>query len=299
MRPTPFLILSTLCTAPAIGQAPESAGLWRIATGSLAVPPALQSGPLAPTWNPAAGLESQGLAAGLQIVHTSNVVGISGFVGGLTASVGQRAGLGFVLGRLDVRDLIRTTTSPHTAAGSIPVYTQYAGVGGQLSWETVNVGTLFRLNNERFDVIRETGATLDFGVSWRPAPRLQIAAATHFLPINFSKQETTDYYAGIDYLVIRSAHIGTVESQVAVRYGLTYRSYDALEHSLSTGIFLGSYFGLNAALTREAAYGRHEWRPALSLFLRIGNYEVDFARSSGLNDLGATYRVGLSIALAG
>jgi hypothetical protein len=284
-----------LCAARALGQAPESAGLWRIATGSLAVPPAVQTGPLAPTWNPAAGFESRGLAGGLQIVHTSNVVGISGFVAGLTTSVARRAGLGLVLGRLDVRDLVRTTTSPNTITGSIPVYTQYAGVGGQFSWHSVSAGALLRVNNERFDVIRETGATLDLGVSWLPIPRLKIAAATHLLPIDFSKQETTDYYLGLDYLAVQSARIGTVGASVAIRYGLTYRSYDAFEHSLSTGVFLGSYFGLNAALTREVAYGSHEWRPALALFLRIGSYALDFARSSGLNDLGATYRVGLSI----
>lgn len=232
------------------------------------------------------------------MVHTSSVLGIRGFSGGLTTSVGRRTRLSLAVGRLDVRDLVRTTTSPGSAAGTIPVYTQYVGVGGEWGWHTLAAGALLRVNNEQFDVIRETGVTLDLGASWSVTPRLRIAAATHFLPIDLSTQETTDYYAGAEYEVIRDATVGGIPTSVAARYGLTYRSYEALEHCVSAGVLLGNYVGLDAALTREAAYGEHEWRPALALFLRVGRYEVAFARSSGLNDLGATYRVGLSVAFA-
>ena len=278
-----------------MGQAPESSQLWRVAATSLAVPPALQTGPLAMAWNPAAGQQLGSLSGGLQIVHTSNVLGLSGFLGGITTSLGRRAGIGLSLGRLDVRDLVRTTTSPSTVGGSIPVYTQYAGLGGQLHLGSFDLGTMLRVNNEQFDVIRETGVTLDLGVSWTPIPRLTIAAATHFLPIDLSKQVTTDYYAGVEYLALRSLSIGSIGANLLARYGLNYRSYDALEHTIGAGILLSSVFGVNAAVTRESAYGSHEWRPIVSLFLKVGRYEVELASSSGLNDVGATYRIGLSI----
>ena len=284
-----------LCAGHAMGQAPESSQLWRVAATSLAVPPALQAGPLAMAWNPAAGQELGSLSGGLQIVHTSNVLGLSGFLGGLATSLGPRAGLGLALGRLEVGDLVRTTTSPSNVGGSIPVFTQYAGLGGQLHLGSFDLGTMLRIHNEQFDVIRETGATLDFGVRLTPTPRLTIAAATHFLPIDFSKQGTTDYYAGVEYLALRSLSIGSIGANLLARYGLNYRSYDALEHTIGAGILLGSVFSFNAAVTRESAYGSHEWRPTVSLFLKVGRYEVDLASSSGLNDVGATYRVGLSV----
>jgi hypothetical protein len=298
VRAIRLLFPLSLIAVPLAGQAPASAALWRVAAASLAVPPALQVGPLALAWNPAAGPATSGFFGGLEIVHTSSALGISGFSGDVTTSVGRRARLGLALGRLDVRDLVRTSTSPGSVAGSIPVYTQYAGFGGQLNWPTLTAGALLRVNNEQFDIIRETGVTLDLGLNWNPTARLTLAAATHFLPLDLTKQETTDYYAGIEYEVIRAAGVGGVPASLSARYGLTYRSYDALEHGLSAGVVLGSFAGLDIALTREAAYGQHEWRPALALFLRVGHYEVDFARSSGLNDLGATYRVGLSIAFA-
>jgi hypothetical protein len=233
------------------------------------------------------------------MVHTSTAVGISGFSGDITTSIGSRSRLGLALGRLDVRDLVRTSTSPSANAGSIPVYTQYAGVGYQFSWSQLTAGALLRVHHEQFDVLSETGATLDMGISWNTIPRLRIAAATHFLPLDLGKAEATDYFAGAEYQLVRSTAVGGIPASVAARYGLTYRSYEALEHAVSVGLLLGELVGLDAALTREAAYGRHEWRPALAVFLRVGHFEVDFARSSGLNDLGATYRVGLSAAFAG
>jgi len=284
-----------LCAGHAMGQAPESSQLWRVAATSLAVPPALQVGPLAMAWNPAAGRQLGGLSGGLQIVHTSNVLGLSGFLGGIATALGRRAGIGVALGRLDVRDLVRTTTSPSAVGGSIPVYTQYAGLGGQLHLGSFGLGTMLRINDEQFDIIRATGATLDFGIRWTPISRLTIAAATHFLPIDFSKQVTTDYYAGVEYLALQSLSIGSVGANLIARYGIGYRSYDALEHTIGAGILLGSVFGVNAAVTRESAFGSHEWRPAIALFLKVGRYAVDLASSSGLNDVGATYRVGLSI----
>jgi hypothetical protein len=154
---------------------------------------------------------------------------------------------------------------------------------------------MIRVNNEQFDFIRETGVTLDLGVRWTPISRLTIAAATHFLPIDFSKQVTTDYYAGVEYLALQSLSLGSIAANLLARYGLNYRSYDALEHTIGAGILLGSVFGVNAAVTRESAYGSNEWRPIVSLSLKVGRYEVDLASSSGLNDVGATYRVGLSV----
>jgi hypothetical protein len=298
VRRTPLLIPLILWASVAFGQAPASAELWRVYATSLAIPAALQAGPLGPAWNPAAGPRDGALLGGLHIVHTSSILGLSGFTGGVTKSVSDRVGLGMQLGRIDIRDLVRTTTSPSSVGGPIPVYTQYLGLGGRLEVHTLELGALVRVNNERFDTIDETGLTLDLGLRFEPHRHIAIAAASHFLPIDLSKQPTTDYYAGIEYEFLSAAQIGSISSSVLARLGTTYRAYGALEPSIGTGIFLGEYFGLNASVTREQAHGLHAWRPAISLFLRVGRYQVGFARASSLNDVGATYRVGLDVAIS-
>jgi len=293
-----FLIPLSLWPNVAIGQAPESAGLWRVYAASLAIPPALQVGPVAPAWNPATTPRAGTLVGGLQMVHTSSVLGLAGFTAGITKSVGDRVALGLELGRIDVRDLVRTTTSPGSSGGSIPVYNQYFGIVGQLTTGVVELGVLARLNNERFDTIDEAGVTLDFGLRFRPYGRLTLAGATHFLPIDISKQPTTDFYTGVEYEFLSRARIGSLSSSVLARLGATYRAYEAVEPSIGAGLLLGGYFGLNASVAREQAHGAHAWRPAMSLFLRVGRYQVGFARASSLNDVGATYRVGLDVAIS-
>ncbi len=298
MRPFHFLIPLILWSNAAVGQAPESAGLWRVYATSLAVPPALQTGPLASVWNPAAGPPQGAFLGGLHIVHTSSVLGLAGFTGGLAKSVGDRFGLALELGRIDIRDLVRTTTSPGSVGGSIPVYTQYLGISGQFRTGVAALGILARLNNERFDTIDETGMTLDLGFRFQPHDRLTVAASSHFLPIDLSKQSTTDYYAGLEYEFLSGARIGGISSRVAARLGGTYRAYEVIEPSMGLGVFLGELFGLNASVAREQAYGLHAWRPAVSLFVQVGRYRVAFARASSLNDVGATYRVGLDVAFS-
>jgi hypothetical protein len=232
------------------------------------------------------------------MVHTSSVLGLAGFTGGITKSVSDRLALGLQLGRIDIRDLVRTTTSPGSTGGSIPVYNQYVGIGGQLITGVLELGALARINNERFDTIDETGVTLDLGLRFRPHSRLTLAGATHFLPIDLSKQPTTDFYTGIEYEFLSAARIGSLSSSVAARLGATYRAYEAVEPSIGAGILLGTYFGVNASVAREQAHGVHAWRPAISLSLRVGRYQVAFARASSLNDVGATYRVGLDVAIS-
>lgn len=281
----------------ATAQAPESAELWRVYAASLAIPPALQTGPLAPAWNPAAASREGALVGGLQIAHTSSVLGLAGFTAGATKSVSHRGTLGLQLGRIDIRDLVRTTTDPSRVGGPIPVYTQYLGIGGQLMMGHLQMGALARINNERFDTIDETGLTLDLGLRFQPHRRLLFAAASRFLPIDLSKQSTTDFYAGMEYEFLSASRIGTVSSTVKVRLGTTYRAFQTFEPSVGAGILLGGHFGLNASVAREQAHGVHAIRPAISLLLRVGRYQVWFARASSLNDVGATYRVGLEIAI--
>ena len=297
VRPIWLLLPLIFFGREAIGQAPESADLWRVAAASLAVPPALQTGPLGTSWNPAAGSDGPGLFAAVQAVQTSDIVGLSGVLAGLSRSIGGRAAIGAVIGRMDVRDLVRTTTSPNSEGGSIPVYTQFGGIAGRVGIAALRIGGLLRLHNARLDAFQESGLTLDLGVRIKVAPRVTVAAASHFLPVDMSGNETTDYYAGIEYEFASGASIGGMSARIVGRYGTTYRASQDLEHSVGGGVTLGSRFHVDASVTRESAHGSHGWRPGLAISFRIGRYRVGIARSSGLNDLGATYRIGLDMAI--
>lgn len=234
---------------------------------------------------------------GIEIVHTSSELGMSGLLGGLATSVGDRFTLGATVGRLDIRDLVRTTTTPNAVGGSIPVFTQYGGMSGQYDWGPLRLATLARIHHERFDYLSETGFTLDFGATVSATPRLTISGATHFLPIDFSYQETTDYYFGLTYELMTEAALGDVPATIVGRYGATLRSGKRLEHAVGIGMLLARHLELDGLLTRELGDDTAAFRPGLAISLRFGRYLIGLARSSGLNDLGATYRVGLDAAI--
>jgi hypothetical protein len=229
----------------------------------------------------------------VQVIHTSAEIGLSGIVAEVSRSVAGGSAVGLVVGRLDVRDLVRTTTTPTEVGGSIPVYTQFAGLAGRTSHGPVYLGALLRLHDERFDFATESGLTFDLGTRVQLYRRLVLAAATHFLPIDLSRHNTTDYYVGVEYELVSATSIGLTNATVIGRYGATYRSAEALEHGVSLGMSLANMVRLDAAVTREVGFEKAELRTGIAVSLHVGRYLMEVARSSGLNDLGATYRIGI------
>ncbi len=292
MRTAYLLTAFSLCWSLALGQAPGSASLWRVSAASLTRPPALETGPVGIAWNPAAPLDQSSLSASVQLVQTSDVVGLSSILAGVSHAIGSSARIGLSGGRVDVRDLVRTTSSP-TSLGTIPVYEQFIGLGGQYQIRGLIVGVLARYHGARFDFERDEGFTFDVGARFQAFSRLTIAAATHFLAIELGGRETTDYYAGAEYLATPNWSIGRVATHVLLRYGATYSASEQLEHMVGGGLELGGHFRLDVSLVREASFHSSGWRPAMAISVLIGKYQLGFARSSGLNDLGATYRIGL------
>ena len=261
MRIIPLVIGLSLSWCTAYGQAPGSANLWRVSTASLTRPAALQMGSGGTTWNPAAELEESRLSASAQVVQTSDVVGLSSFLIGVSRSFGESLRLSVSGGRVDVRDLVRTTSSP-ASMGTIPVYEQYLGVGGQYEVFGLTLGSVVRLHDERFNLERNHGLTVDFGARFHATNRLVVAAASHFLPIDLSGRETTDYFAGAEYLALDSLSIGSITAQLLARYGLTYRAAEEFEHMVGGGLDIGEFFSLDASVAREVGYQSGGWRPA-------------------------------------
>jgi len=293
VRALTLTLLGGLLAGSAEGQAPPSTAIWRVVAASLPVPPALAGGATAGFWNPAASHEAR-LTAGVEILQTSDVLGLAGIVGGVTMSLGRHFTVGALVGRVQVDDLVRTTTSPTTVVGSIPVYNQMVAGGVRIGFDRVRVGALLRVHDARFDTIREGGATADVGVRIQPVPHLAVAVATHFLPVDLGKDGSTDYYFGAEYEVtgLRTAGLRTA---IVARYGTAYRPSGDLEHSVSAGVRFEDHVRIDGVLARESAFGRGAWRPGIGLELRVGRYAVSFARSVGINDVDGTYRIGLDV----
>jgi hypothetical protein len=295
VRAALLLLALPIPAGATFAQAPPSAGLWRVAAASLTTPAALSAGATAPFWNPAATAPGN-LVAGFQIVETSDVVGLRGLLVAVTKVVGPRIEAGLVLARMDVRDLVRTTTSPSGTLGSIPVYDQMVAGRVRARLAGVQVGAMLRLHDSRFDFIRDGGVTVDLGARYELTSRLVIAGTTHFLPADLGGEETTDYYAGVEYVVVRAARLAGVTTRIMARYGLSYRPSGDVEHALGGGASFADHVRVDVLLAREQAYGDAAWRPAFGVEILIGRYGVTFARSLGINDVGGTYRIGLDVA---
>lgn len=278
-------------------QAPGAAGLWDVAGTTLARPPALETGPTGAFWNPAAILGGAGLRVGLQTVQTPEALGMNALLAAVSRRIGRRLGIGILFGRVQVSDLARTTTSPVSQPGDIPVYEQLAGLAVGAEFGGVRAAAILRGHDARFDLVRNSGLTLDLGASAQPHKRFRVAATSQFVPADFSNRRTERYFAGAEYQALEFPAWGT-PAIVSLRYGVTLRDRRELEHSMGLGLGLGWGITLDSAFQYERAFGDNWWRFVLAIGLRAGRYSVLAARGGGIEGLGANYRVGLDVDLA-
>lgn len=286
------LILSGL-GATATAQAPASADIWRMSAATLAGPAALEGGASGAFWNPAAAWGQSRIRLGAQVLQTPDVLGVTGLVGGATYQVSDRVAAQVLVARTDVGDLVRTTTSPTSDLGSIPVYEQMVGVGAAFRRGAATGGALLRGHNARFDTERDNGVTLDLGFKVA-VPRLSLAAATHFFPLDVSSRDVTDFYAAAEGQAASPRVWGT-PGRVFLRYGASLRRGSGVEHGAGAGLELAERFRVDASVVRETGYADASWRPAIGVQLRVGRYSIAAARSSGLGGIGASYRIGLDV----
>lgn len=286
------LILSGLA-GTAAAQAPASADIWRLSAATLPGPAALEGGASGAFWNPAAAWSQSRFRVGAQVLQTPDVLGVTGLVGGATYRVSPELAAQLLVARTDVGDLVRTTTSPTSDLGNIPVYEQLVGVGAALKRGVATGGALLRAHNARFDTERDNGVTLDVGVQVA-LPRFSLAAATHFFPLDVSSRDVTDFYAAAEGQPASPSVWGT-PGRLFLRYGVSVRRGGGTEHGLGAGLELDQRFRLDATVVHETGYADASWRPAMGVQLRVGRYAIAAARSSGLGGIGASYRIGLDV----
>jgi len=281
-------------------QAPASADMWRLSAATLPGPAALESGANGAFWNPAAAWGTSRLRAGVEVLQTPDVLGVTGLVAGASYRWAEAVAGQVLVGRIQVADLVRTTTSPTSDLGAIPVYEQMLGVGAAVRRGPFAGGALLRGHDSRLDARRDHGVTLDLG--FRLAlPRLSLAAATHFFPLDIGSRDFTDYYAAAEAHPASPRVWGT-PGRLLLRYGVSVRRGSGVEHGWSAGLELDQRFRLDGAVVREVGYAdggakrlEASWRPAIGVQLRVGRYAIAAARSSGLGGLGASYRIGLDV----
>jgi len=286
------LLLTGLAGAAA-AQAPASADIWRLSAATLAGPAALEAGASGAFWNPAAAWASPRVRFGAQLLQTPDILGVTGLVVGATYRWSDALAGQLIVGRTQVGDLVRTTTSPTSDLGTVPVYEQMVGVGAALRRGAITGGALLRAHNARFDADRDNGVTLDLGLRIALS-RLSLAAATHFFPLDLGTREVTDYYAGVEAEPASPSVWGT-PGRLFLRYGVSARRDSGTEHGGGAGLALDERFRLDVAVVRETGYVGASWRPTVGIQLQVGRYTIAAARSSGLGGVGASYRIGLDV----
>jgi hypothetical protein len=288
-----WLAVVTVAAAPAGAQAPEWAELWRVAGITLASPAALERGPTGVFWNPAAVRDVGGLAGGVEVLQTPEAVNLSGVLGALTYRVGRIVSLGVSAGRMSVGDLVRTTSSPVSEEGEIPVFAQFLGAVAGTTVGPVQLGTQVRFHDARLDALSEDGATLDIGFRVDGLGPFAFAAATHFATPRLEQRGTTDYFAAGECR-IGTSRVWGAPAVVIARYGVDVRGSGGIEQHLSGGLAFGDRLRVDGGFQREVAYQQARWRIALGIAFRAGRYVIAATRGSGVNDVGATYRISLS-----
>src|SRR6266702_1143112 len=262
-------LLAALAAIPGgPGTAQQAAGtaLWRLAATTLPLPPALATGTAAVFWNPAQIEDSARTQLGLEGIETPDAVGASGVIAAVRVRAGSVGQIGFVYGHVGLSDLTRTGDSPDPIGSAVPVYTNALGV----TWSRPVAGA-------------------DVGASRALAPRLRVAAATHFFSSLSARDPAQDVYAGVEYRLWEGPLWGD-RAVVRGRYGLTFGHGFAADHQVGGGIELGRIVALDLAVTREGSYGMEGWRPAAGVRVTIGKYRVTLARDAGVNQVGSAYR---------
>jgi hypothetical protein len=279
---------------PLAAQASSWADLWRIADGTLVQPGAVADAPAGAFWNPAAlgGARRAGVA--LEAFQTPEVVNVQGVLVGASIGIGSQLGLGLLAGRMSVGDLIRTTSSPVSVEGAIPVYSQFLGAAAAAGAGPFWGGASLLVHDARLDQIDDQGVTVDLGVRFTPVAGLVLGGATHLGSALVTGGPATEYLLGAEYGGAIPPVLG-LDSRLLGRYGLTIRESAASEHLGSVGLLLARRLLIDAGVIWAGGYGTGAWQPVLGVAFRAGSYRVGIARGQGSGGTGGSFRVTLAV----
>lgn len=294
LRPFPLVLGLLAGSLPLFGQEGAGAELWRLATVTVSIPPALAQYGTGAFWNPAQPVPSKFGDLGLDLIQTPSVVGASGILAGLRFRVPRIGAVGLAYGRMSLGDLVQTSFSPEPDGPTIPFFTQTAALNWSLNFGSLLVGANAGWHETHLDQVTTDGWTLDFGAGYRVGDAVRLAAATHFLG---SKESAQDLYGGLDVRCWRGTLWKDTPATFHARAGVTAGGAAGTDEQLGAGLEVGRPVQIDVLVTRQQSYGNPAWRFVAGIGIAIGHYQVDFARDGGANDIGAAYRVGLAVQL--
>ena len=288
---------SLLCQEDLLAQAPIATDLWRLAAGTLVVPPALAEDGSAALWTPAVILppSSSGMRIGIEAVHSPSEIGVNGGV----ATIGFRAGrlgtINLVYGRMGVDGLVRTETSPEAIGGDIAVFNEVLSVGlARTIGAGFTAGIAARALSGRLDIINASQVGLDLGLRYADASRFSFGVSTRFFdPALRAAESGASYSAAVSYRTAESQAWGTT-ADLRFWYGAGWAHGEGMQHLLAVGLALGGVAELDLGAAREETAGIELWRSRLGISLDVGRFRVCLGRDGGVNGFGATYRFGLA-----
>ena len=288
-------LVAALLPATLVAQQEAGTELWRLAATTIPAPPALVRGAIGILWNPAQPLPAHGVVA-IDAIETPASIGASGVLA--VARVRAAGGaLGFVYGRMELGDLVRTTVSPDPTGEGIPYYTQTAGVSYARGSGVTILGASALLHDTRIDG-REAGrVTVDVGVTRMVGAVVRLAAATHFLSTVSTTSAAQELHAGAEVRVWHGPLWGAQHARFDASYGLTFARGSSADHYLGGRLSFDDRLAAELVLVREKSYCCAVVRGTAGIDLGIGRYRLRLARDTGVQDLGSAFRVGLEARL--
>jgi len=295
---TPRLAVSLLFAAPRLlaAQGEAGAALWRVAGQTLAVPPALAQGTTGAFWNPAQPVSAR-FTVGLDGVEGATAVGATGIVAAARARLGRVGTVGVLYGRMQLSDLVRTSTSPVPDPGVITFHTQVVGVTWARAVGPATLGVTGGRHHTSLDELRHRRWTLDLGASLPLGSRVRVAGATHFFSRFAAADAAQDAYLGVEVLAWRGVPWeGAPQTTVHARYGTAIAHGFTADQHVGVGLALGRLVTVDLLAIYEGGYAAGGWQPVAALGFRAGDYRVAVAANPGAAGLGPAFRVGLDVA---
>ena len=275
-------------------QEPGAAQLWDLAGSTLPVAQALATGGTSAVWNPAQPPPPGRASLCLEMIQTPAAVGAEGLLFVARLRVRAAGELGIVYGTMKMSDLIRTELSPSLDSSSIPYYAQFIAASWTKTHRGTTLGATFGLQDITLDRAHRDGPMLDLGIAQMLPWGFRVAVAGHVVATLAAGDPDHDIYGGIERRMWRGTPWrGSGPVSLTARYGIAVGRGFGADHEFGAGVDVGNQFLADLHVARESGYGVPEWRGSAGIRIRIGRYRVNYARDTGVSEIGSAYRIGL------
>ena len=293
------LLLTLILATPRLvaAQGDPGAVLWRVAGQTLAVPPALAQGTGGAFWNPAQPAPTR-FAVALDGVQSATAVGATGVVAAARARLGRLGALGLLYGRMQINDLVRTSTSPIPDPGVIAYHTQVVAVTWARAVGRAVLGATGGHHSTALDDRHHGRWTLDLGATVPVGSRVRVAGATHFFSRLDGGDPAQDVYLGAEVVAWRGVPWEDApEASLQLRYGAAVAHGFTADQHVGVGFALGQVVAVDLLASYEGGYAAGGWQPIAAVGVRVSDYRVTVAANPGAAGLGPAFRVGLDVSL--